>query len=82
MGITKTNTIKITLLKGTTTMAKNNDTTKKDKAVVVVKVAALATMALASLYMTGLLNVGDIVAHVLGYGLMIVTLYFALSIVK
>lgn len=65
-------------------MAKNNDTTttKRDKAVVIVKVLALAIMALGSLYLTGLLNVSDVVAQVLGYGLMVVTLYFALSVVK
>lgn len=61
---------------------KNNEMTKKDKAVVVVKVLALAVMALAALKLTGLLMVGDTVATVLGYGLTVVTVYFALSIVK
>lgn len=79
------------LLKGTTTMAKLKNTNEakapkqpKDfsKAAVAIKVTALAFMALGSLYLTGLLNVSDLVAHVLGYGLMVVTLYFALSIVK
>ncbi len=61
---------------------KQNELTKKDKAVVVVKVLALAIMALAALKLTGLLMVGDTVANVLGYGLTVVTVYFALSIVK
>lgn len=61
---------------------KNNEMTKREKAAVVVKVLALAVMALAALKLTGLLNVGDVVASVLGYGLMVVTLYFALSVVK
>lgn len=61
---------------------KNNEMTKREKAAVVVKVAALAIMALAALKLTGLLNVGDMVAHVLGYGVAVVSVYFALSIVK
>ena len=67
----------------------NNEKTKKDKAprdhskaVVVVKVIALFTMILASLFMVGMLEVGQLFVQVLGYGLMVVTLYFALSIVK
>jgi len=61
---------------------KNNEMTKREKAAVVVKVAALAIMALAALKLTGLLNAGDMVAHVLGYGVAVVSVYFALSIVK
>lgn len=52
------------------------------KAVIVVKVAALFIMGLASLYMAGMLEAGTMFAQVLGYGLMVVTLYFALSVVK
>lgn len=63
-------------------MAKNNETTKREKATSVVKVLALAVMALAALKLTGLLMVGDLITAVLGYGLAVVTVYFALSIVK
>jgi hypothetical protein len=52
------------------------------KAVVVVKVIALFTMGLAALFMVGMLEVGQLFVQVLGYGLMVVTLYFALSVVK
>ena len=70
-------------MKGTTTMAKNNEqTTKREKATVIIKVLALAIMGLAALKLTGLLMVGDMVTVVLGYGLTVVTAYFALSIVK
>ena len=66
-------------------MAKNNEpttATKRDKAVVIVKVLALAIMGLAALKLTGLLMVGDMITAALGYGLAVVTVYFALSIVK
>lgn len=70
-------------------MAKNDKTqteakAPKDfsKAVIVVKVIALFTMALAALFMVGMLEVGQLFVQVLGYGLMVVTLYFALSVVK
>lgn len=70
-------------------MAKNDKTTKtpkqpKDfsKAVTVVKVIALFILILAALYMVGMLTIGAALAQVLGYGLMVVTIYFALSIVK
>lgn len=52
------------------------------KAVVVVKVVGLFILALSALYMTGMLNAGELFAQVLGYGLMVVTVYFALSVVK
>ena len=52
------------------------------KVVVIVKVMALLIMGLASLRMAGMLQVGEMFSQVLGYGLMVVTLYFALSVVK
>lgn len=70
-------------------MAKNDNTNKADKqpkdlskAVVVVKVIGLFILALSALYMVGMLNAGELFAQVLGYGLMVVTVYFALSVVK
>jgi hypothetical protein len=62
-------------------MAKNEQN-KKDKAVIVVKVIGLAVLMLSALFMVGMLNIGDLFAQVLGYGLMVVTIYFALSVVK
>lgn len=61
---------------------KNNELTKREKAAIVIKVTALAIMALAALKLTGLLNAGEMVAHILGYGVAVVSVYFALSIVK
>lgn len=70
-------------------MAKGNNEPKKEKqprdfskAVTVVKVIALFVLALASLQMAGMLQISDFFAKVLGYALMVVTLYFALSSVK
>lgn len=72
-------------------MAKNKTTNEakapkqpKDfsKAVTVIKVIALFILGMASLYMAGMLQVSEVMAQVLGYGLMVVTLYFALSVVK
>lgn len=70
-------------------MGKNNKTEKPEKmprdfskAVTVIKVAALFTMLLAALFMVGMLVVPAAFVKVLGYALMVVTLYFALSIVK
>lgn len=71
-------------------MAKNNKTNSTEpkapkdfsKAVTVVKVIALFVLGLTSLYMAGMLNVSAAMVQVLGYGLMVVTLYFALSVVK
>lgn len=70
-------------------MAKNDKTNNEakapkdfSKAVIVVKVIALFTMGLAALFMVGMLEVGQLFVQVLGYGLMVVTLYFALSVVK
>lgn len=90
MGITNTKTTK--LLKGTTTMAKNNKPTNEakapktprdySKAVVVVKVIALVVLGMASLYMAGMLTISAAMVQVLGYGLMAVTIYFMLSSVK
>jgi len=68
----------------------NNDKKQKvakepkdfSKAVIIVKVIALFTMGLASLYMAGMLDVSTVFAQALGYGLMVVTAYFALSVVK
>lgn len=76
-------------MKGTTTMAKNNTTDKGEKQpkdfsklVTVVKVVALFILLLAALYMVGMLTVGAVFVKVLGYGVMAVTIYFALSVVK
>lgn len=70
-------------------MAKNNKTNNEakapkdfSKAVTVIKVVALFTMLLAALFMVGMLVVPAAFVKVLGYALMVVTLYFALSIVK
>lgn len=70
-------------------MGKNNktQTTEKaprdySKAVTVVKVVALFTMLLAALFMVGMLVVPAMFVEVLGYALMVVAIYFALSIVK
>lgn len=70
-------------------MAKGNNEPKKEKqprdfskAVTVVKVIALFVLGLASLQMAGMLAISDMFAKVLGYALMVVTLYFALSSVK
>lgn len=70
-------------------MAKGNNEPKKEKqprdfskAVTVVKVIALFVLGLASLQMAGMLAISDLFAKVLGYALMVVTLYFALSSVK
>lgn len=73
-------------------MAKHNKTNTEakapkqpkdfSKAVVVIKVIALFTMLLAALFMVGMLVVPAAFIKVLGYGLMVVTLYFALSVVK
>ena len=73
-------------------MAKNNKTNNEakapkqpkdfSKAVIVIKVTALFIMGLAALYMAGMLQVSEMFTQVLGYGLMVVTFYFALSVVK
>lgn len=69
-------------------MAKNEqtNTTKQpkdfSKAVTVVKVIALFILILAALYMVGMLAISAAFAKVLGYGLMVATIYFALSVVK
>lgn len=65
---------------------KNTNTEKQprdfSKAVTVVKVVALFVLGLASLQMAGMLAISDLFAKVLGYALMVVTVYFALSSVK
>lgn len=70
-------------------MAKNNKTNNEakapkdfSKAVTVIKVIALFTMLLAALYMVGMLVIAAVLIKVLGYALMVVAIYFALSIVK
>lgn len=66
---------------------KNQNKTEKQprdfsKAVTVLKVVALFVLILTSLYMAGMLTVSVAVVKVLGYCLMAVTIYFALSSVK
>lgn len=73
-------------------MAKNNDKAKAEKqpkaprdyskAVIVVKVLVLFVLGLTSLFMAGMLQISAEFAKVLGYGIMAVTVYFALSSVK
>lgn len=74
-------------------MAKNNDKAAKadkapkqprdySKAVTLVKVLVLFVLIMTSLYMAGMLQISAAVAQLLGYGLMAVTVYFALSSVK
>lgn len=64
----------------------NNKTPKQprdySKAVVVVKVLVLFILGLTSLFMAGMLEISAEFAKVLGYGIMAVTVYFALSSVK
>lgn len=52
------------------------------KAVTVLKVVVLFVLGLTSLYMAGMLEISVAMVKVLGYAVMAVTLYFALSSVK
>lgn len=73
-------------------MAKNNDKAQADKkiktprdyskTVVLIKVVVLFVLMFTSLYMAGMLQISQMFVQWLGYGVMAVTIYFALSSVK